>query len=170
MSYTPNINREKGFTILEIIAAVFILIVAVVAICFAFSQIVVATSLVSSRLTAAYLAQEGIEIIRNIRDSNWFTLGWDVNLSTCSSGCEADYTTGTGVLDATPLRNYTGNHLNIDEDNFYSYLAGTPTRFTRKITVTADSDYILRVSVLVNWQDRGKSYNYETEESLYDWY
>jgi len=34
-------------------------------------QTMVAASLNQSKLTAYYLAQEGIELVRNIRDSNW---------------------------------------------------------------------------------------------------
>lgn len=80
--------NKKGFTIIETILAVFIITIGVLG---AFSLILMISSFtsgISSRLSAVYLAQEGIENIRNIRDSNWLaqrynpaTL-WDQGIST----------------------------------------------------------------------------------------
>jgi len=163
---------------LEIIIAIFILVVAVIGAYSAFSRIIVATSIISSRLTAAYLAQEGIEIIRNIRDTNWLKgTNWDdiieiFNDKSCSSGCEADYTTGA-VNETTMLRSCMspmGASLNIDADGFYSYSNGSPTKFKRKIIITSTVIDVLQVSVLINWEDRGETYNFTAEENLYNWH
>lgn len=163
-------KKDKGFTLLEMIIATFILVIAVVGLYSLFSQIIVATSIVSSRLTAAYLAQEGIEIIRNIRDTNWLNnTNWDNELTSCSFGCEADYRTGT-VNETTVLRAYENAYLNVDVDGFYSYsTSGSPTKFKRKITVTPIGD-VLKISVSIEWEDRGKTYNFTTEENLYNWH
>ena len=68
-------NKEKesltGFTILELIVAIFVMTVGVLGAYAVVQQIIVYNSISSSRLTAAYLAQEGIELVRNIRDTNW---------------------------------------------------------------------------------------------------
>jgi len=164
---------------LEMLIAAFILVIAVIGAYSAFSRIIVATSIISSRLTAAYLAQEGIEIIRNIRDANWLKgFEWDSGLDICSSGfgCEADYTTGA-VNETTMLRSCMspmGASLNIDAGDFYSYSSGSPTKFKRRIIVTritpTATDVVLQVSVLINWEDRGESYNFTAEENLYDWH
>ena len=63
--------NNRAFTILEVIAAIFVMTVGVLGAYAVVQQIIVYTSISSSRLTAAYLAQEGIELVRNIRDSNW---------------------------------------------------------------------------------------------------
>lgn len=171
MFHVPCFKKEKGFTMLEVIVTIFILVVAVIVAYYAFYKIMVTTSMISSRLTAAYLAQEGIEIIRNIRDTNWLnSLEWDTGFWVCWSGCEADYTTGTGISGETSLRAYTGEPLNIDANQFYSYSGGTPTKFKRKITITTEGDNLLKVSVLIEWQERGEPYNFEAEEHLYKWY
>lgn len=80
--------NKKGFTLIEATLAAFILSVGVLG-AFGLIQAVAGfTSAVSSRLTAVYLGQEGIENIRNIRDSNWLkqrsapATAWDAGIST----------------------------------------------------------------------------------------
>lgn len=168
-------EKNKGFTMIEMVIAIFILVVAIIGSYYYFSRITIATSVISSRLTAAYLAQEGLEIIRNMRDDNWLkgVADWAGGFSVCSSGCEADYTTGA-VIEATVLRSYTGASLDIDSDGFYNYFSGSPTKFKRKITVTpvivTPDDTVLQVSVLMEWEDRGELYNFTAEEKLYNWH
>ena len=56
---------------MEVILAIFILTVAVFASFSLIQQTVVGVSLNQSKLIAYYLSQEGVENIRNIRDTNW---------------------------------------------------------------------------------------------------
>lgn len=161
-------KKQKGFTIIELIISIFILSIAVVGVFGAFSMIVILTSDATNRLTATYLAQEGMEIIRNIRDSNWLNMdanpgmaSWDDYISSCEgSGCEVDFTT-TGSV-SNPIRPYTlsGNYLNKNVNGFYSYGSGTATKFKRKITVSpiqdvdGKSDHILMVITRVAWDQK----------------
>ncbi|MDD5144686.1 MAG: dockerin type I domain-containing protein [Candidatus Pacebacteria bacterium] len=62
---------KNGFTLIEVVIAIFFLTVGVGG-CFALIQQVSASnSLNKSKFEAFYLAQEGVEIVRNIRDNNW---------------------------------------------------------------------------------------------------
>src|SRR3989344_7333201 len=73
--FMPN---NKGFTLIEATLATFILVVGVLGVFSAIQIITRFTSEVSLRLQATYLAQEGIESIRNIRDANWLAASpWD---------------------------------------------------------------------------------------------
>ena len=47
---------------------------------------------IQKRIVAAHLAQEGVEVIRNIRDSNWLSgSNWTANINTAGiAGC-VDY-------------------------------------------------------------------------------
>lgn len=81
-------SNKKGFTLLEVTTGTFLLTIGVLGV-FALIQMIAAfTSSVSSQLTAVYLAQEAIENVRNIRDSNWLeqryeiTVPWDEGIST----------------------------------------------------------------------------------------
>jgi prepilin-type N-terminal cleavage/methylation domain-containing protein len=95
-------NMKNGFTIIELVISIFILSVAIVGVFSAYSMVTILTSDASDRLTATYLAQEGMEITRNVRDTNWLNIDagnpagatWLDGLS-CLSGCEADYTNAT---------------------------------------------------------------------------
>ena len=72
-----NLKTAKlsaGFTIIELIISISILSVAIVGIFSAFSIITILTSDSADRLTGTYLAQEGMEIVRNIRDNNWLNM------------------------------------------------------------------------------------------------
>lgn len=63
--------NNKGFTILEILIAVLVITIGILAAYSVTQQIVSYTLTSASRITAAYLAKEGIEITRNSRDTNW---------------------------------------------------------------------------------------------------
>lgn len=78
-------NNQKGQTVLELIIAITILVVALVA-----TLVLIVTSINASRearnkLIATNLAREGIEVIRNIRDSNWVDSTLQCNDPTCSN-------------------------------------------------------------------------------------
>ncbi len=156
----------------EAIIAVFITVVGVIGLYNIFSRMIISTSSSSSKLAAAYLAQEGIEVVRNIRDTNWLNpaKSWDTGLVDCSYGCEADYKTGTQE-EETPLRPYyNGTYLNLDNNNFYSYSPGALTKYKRQITIEKIETDILKVNVLISWEDKKKPYSFEVDEYLYNWY
>ena len=173
---------QKGFTIIELIISIFILTIAIVGIYNAFSVVTILTSDSVDRLTASYLAQEGMEIVRNIREINWLNMdvgnptnaswldglslyGANNNFDCNTQGCEVDYTT-TGSSSNLVLRQ-VGDYLNIDTNGFYGYGAGTPTKFKRKIIITPiqDVDYspsnpppylyhIIKVTTQVSWDEK----------------
>ena len=137
------------------------------------------TSISSSRLAAAYLAQGGVEVVKNIRDSNWLKqrvdpdVNWDTGLPI--GNWEADYKT------QTLTRYYSGSYLYIDSDSgFYTYISfpepnDIKTRFKRKITVqkedlTGDALYDeINITVQIEWKERGKDYSVSAQEILYKW-
>ncbi|MBI2450409.1 MAG: prepilin-type N-terminal cleavage/methylation domain-containing protein [Candidatus Nealsonbacteria bacterium] len=81
-------NTKRGFTLIETTIATFILTVGILGVFALVQMITVFTSSISSQLRAVYLAQEGVENIRNIRDSNWLALAvWDQGIA--SSGWES---------------------------------------------------------------------------------
>jgi len=177
---------NKGFTIIEMVISIFILSIAIITIFGSFSLMVQLSSEAGDRLTATYLAQEGVEIIRNIRETNWLAsatgsgvVAWDDGLSACSSalGCEVDYkTTGFGE---NPVYPWQDRFLKTDVDNhFYGYDSGTDTKFKRKITIDKTlAPYILKVKVKVSWKKKpsvidpnGAEGTTEAEDILYDWH
>lgn len=175
---------NKGFTLIEVIAAILIILIGLLGVFSATQKIVSYIAFSNSKLTASYLAQEGLELVRNIRDNNWLSNDvpaplWDKWIdntapdcsSLTSTGCEIDY-------DATNLVSYgTGTFLKIENGSgLYGYDIGSPTKFKRKITIKAiDNDVplngndILEITVLVEWSERGEYHSITARGNLYDW-
>lgn len=169
---------KNGFTLLEAIVAIFVLIVAISGSFTLINYVISSTPVTTSKLIASYMAQEGIELIRNIRDTNWLqaTGVWDKGLSSeCTgacqcidaNGCVVDYA-DTNQLDPI-LQAYTGQFLNIDANNLYGYSGGTSTKFQRQIIISPLSPDILNVSISIYWQDKGINYQINAQENLYNW-
>ena len=186
---TSDFRLRSGFTLLEVIAAIFLITVGIIGSYSLITQTISSSTFSKDKLIAAYLAQEGIEIVRNIRDTNWLeriSLDpanlWDEGLTNCSGVC--DGTTGNGCMvdynhsysPADPyhpvLPQYTGDVLNIDSNGFYSYstvLPFTPTKFKRKVVINPNGSDILNVCVYVEWQEKGITHSTVAREDLYQW-
>lgn len=169
-----SFKKNDGFTMIELIIAIAILSFGIIGIYSAFSPIIALTYTISLRFNAAYLAQEGLEIIRNIRDNNFINNDpFSAGLLSCSLGCQADYKTGTSVQTIdNQLQTYNANNfLKINSDGFYSYDVGTDTRFKRKITIIQPLGVDnLKVDVQIFWDYNGQQFNYQTEGYLYNWH
>jgi putative endonuclease len=149
-----------GFTLIETITAIFILTTGILALSSLISYFISASSISGQRLIAAYLAQEGIEIVRNLRDTNLLNgRSWDYGLN--SGDWQADYN------DAT-LSPYTGSFLNLEGSGFYGYGSGNLTVFKRKINLQKSGN-VLKILVEVSWQERGRSHSLTAQANLYNW-
>jgi len=176
--------NKKAFTLVELMIVVFIVSMGMVGVMSLISQIFLYTHLNQSKLTGAYLAQEGIEIVRNIRDTNWLegrtdngtvtpgdeTDDWDYKIK----GSGTDYTyavqydTNSASIDYSPNSiDDPGARLKIN--GFYSHGAVNPTFFYRLITVEKISNDKLRVRCEVKWTEHAHSYQIVAEEHLYKW-
>jgi len=76
-----NVKMNKGFTILELMITIVVISIGVLGAYSVIQDILLSTAKSSNRLTATYLAQEGIELVRNERDTNWIrNNGWTDNI------------------------------------------------------------------------------------------
>lgn len=159
--------NKPGFTLLEVIAAMAVIGVGVGAAFVLIQRTLMFSSVVAFRTTASYLAQEGEEIARNIRDTNLLALHkgfggtWSDGLTSCAAGCEADY-------EDTQFVSYQNRFLKRN-NFFYSYTGGSETAFKRKIIITPVSSDQLDVSVEVTWSERGRSGSVTASTQLYNW-
>ncbi|MDD2732119.1 MAG: hypothetical protein PHI53_02900 [Candidatus Pacebacteria bacterium] len=174
------LSENKGFTFIELIITIFVLIVGILA-AFIIAQSPLSYLNISlSRLTASYLAQEGIELVRNIRDGNWIGgVAWNNGLNSCKSTshfCEIDY----NDLNLNSISKIQPpNFLNRESLGFYGYASGAPTTFTRQITIdeidnpdknNGGSNKILEVTVLIKWKEKNKDYDFSVQEHLYPYW
>ncbi|MCK9393555.1 MAG: prepilin-type N-terminal cleavage/methylation domain-containing protein [Candidatus Paceibacterota bacterium] len=179
MNKRKNKNR-KGFSLIEMLVSVFIISFALISMFGLNSKYNQQTKQEKEAYEASLLAEEGVEIVKNMRDSNWIcaTLpcgtSWDNGLTTCGSGCEIDYLKKGGDGTTTGLTSWTnpGNFLYIDPTTkLYRYPSSGEvstlqlTPYRRKITIDSTTADRLRIIVTVSW------YNYTTEvkQDIYNW-
>lgn len=153
-------------TLVEALVSVLIFSLGIVP---SFLVILMANNLASSiknNLVAANLAQEGIEIVRAIRDTNWFLdNSFDLGLSDGAYRVE---------WNSTSLLPESGNTaLRVDTGGLYNYSTGTETLFRRKVTITnvdpVNCDCQLRVVSEVTWLEKGRTETVSAELHLFDW-
>ncbi len=171
-----------GFTIIELLVAIFLISVGIIGTLTAIQQTAVYVETSSSRLTATYLAQEGLELVKNIRDMNWLRgYVWDEFLGDVGpcGNC------GDWTVDFDNDRLYTGTerYLYIADEGPHRVYRYTPTfpatailtPFRRTVTIfdkqDLDSDGSvdqMKVKVMVNWESKG-FHEVSAEEILYNW-
>jgi len=182
MRNKSHCKKKMGFTVLELIAGLFILSVGIVGVSSLISRLLWYNRFVESKAIAAYLTQEGMEIVRNIRDGNWLEgkLGadWTDGLFCCmdvapvtecsqeqSNPCKGDYSYTT--LSECPA----GECPVLKFDNqFYGYNLGVSTKFTRIIEIWEIGADQVRVCATTEWAEQGKDQSIKACEYLYNWY
>lgn len=167
--------KNKGFTILEILVTIFIITIGLLATLAAINKTLNVTSNYSKKLSALSLAQEGVEIVRNIRDSNFIkqqrglpSTPWNQGFSAIAE-YEADYL-------SQELSFYAGRYLKINNQGFYFYSSSPypETVFQRKIIIkeidplNPDPNSI-EVKVEVYWLEEGATKTATANEYLYNW-
>lgn len=152
----------KGFTLIEIIVATFLLTVGTAGAYSLIQKTIIFTSISASQLQASYLAQEGIEIIRNIRDTNYLEGDlWDDGIA-LGEDYRLDYQS-----DSFPEL-VCGPYLK-SNGSFYACSADEDSKFQRKITVAKPEADKMTVSIEVSWQERGNSHQVLAQTELYNW-
>lgn len=153
---TQQNNFHKGFTLIETLFAILIFSTALISLLSIAGKGISATQNVRQETTAHYLAQEGLEVVRNIRDSNFVTgaPSWDDGFSQCfstSSSCNLVYDQNkVPVLDTCTSPCY------IQESNgAFITLSGAPiSQYSRSIVVTpvgsSNDEYL--VTSEVSWK------------------
>lgn len=157
--------KNKGFTLMEVIIAVAIVTTALAVLIALVSFSVSGVGPGKSKLIAVNLSQEGIEIVRNIRDSNW--LSYKRSPENWRDGLDADdYRV---QYDELALLSFSDIPLKIDSEGFYQYDSGSNTPFYRKISLEHIGNNQIKVVSEVTWQEKGRTQSVQAEERLYNW-
>lgn len=162
-------NFHKGFTLIETLFAILIFSTALISLLSIAGKGISATQNVRQETTAHYLAQEGLEVVRNIRDSNFITgaPSWDDGFSQCfstsSSSCNLVYDQNkVPVLDTCTSPCY------IQESNgaFITMSGASTSPYSRAIVVTpignANDEYLVTSEVSWNAKTIERSVKLET--------
>ncbi len=167
------IMNKKGFTILEMTAVIFIVAFALVGILSFVAQNIKAQYINKNELIASMLAQEGIELIRNIRDTNWINnQTWNQSFGVPGYYI-VDYVHGI-TSEAGPPLSSSLYDLCLNANGFYidnpsGGFCSTPTNFKRVITISNTTTASTSVSCDVRWTQGGNNFDYVVSTDLYDW-
>lgn len=180
------VQQHRGFSLVELLVAISILSIAILATFTAVQGSYRGTAFAEDQIVASYLGQEGIEFIRNLRDENGiknikaFETGGSVNWLTGIAQVASDpcYPGKVCVIDS-PLKTITSCSdeasscpmLKYDSaSGLYGYTNGwTATKFRRSITITSLSATEIRVTVDVYWQGQGIAKTFTVSEILKNW-
>ena len=155
-------SYNKGFTLVEALVALVILTIALGPSLILSSDITNVASVIQNDLIAANLAQEGVEVVRALRDSNWFTsLPFNTGFAGGIFRVEG-YSASMIVLGANPP-------LKVN-NGLYNYSAGTDTIFQRTITINNVNLNEIRIVSDVIWTERGsRARDVKVESHLFNW-
>jgi prepilin-type N-terminal cleavage/methylation domain-containing protein len=155
-------RKSRGFSLVETLVAITILLIAVLAPMRIASQSIKTAGFAREQLTAVFLAQEGIESVLHHRDADALdgdsdTWDWysELEAEGCADdGCSYDPATETFVDCST----VTNCQLYFDDDAssgaYYTHTAGSlpASAFTRIVTVTEVQPGEAHVVSTVSWE------------------
>lgn len=164
-SSVANRQCKRGFSLIESLVAITVLTVGVSSALASLYQSIGLAPKIRNKAVAAHLAQEGIELVRNIRDNNWM-LGnaWNIGLNegivgTVVSGCvQYDNNIFEGPCASSILK--------INAGGYYVHDLGSNTIFSREIKITNISATEMKVESIVNC---GTGCAMTLEDHLFDW-
>ena len=141
------------------------------------------------KLVAGYLAQEGVEYIRNMRDTlmlyssstqaGWDTFNTKLSNGSCTGG-NGCYFDDRDLWDGGPMP--MANQVTISScgascpallydsaTGKYNYVSGVTTDFARKITVTQINNNEIEISSTAYWRDGAGEKSLTLSENLFNW-
>ena len=175
---TYYLSPNYGFTLVETLVAVSVLVVAVAAPMTLAAKSLLTAFYAKDQITASYLAQEAIELVRNQRDQNFIrilqgdsTAAWLDGITTTGSSFTIDARNGAmdscgGVCDNLYLNKV---------DGIYAYSTGSgwqKSRFVRTTTVdmvSGSNDNEAVIAVVVQWNGSFGSRTFTLSEHIYNW-
>ncbi|MBI1974665.1 MAG: prepilin-type N-terminal cleavage/methylation domain-containing protein [Candidatus Zambryskibacteria bacterium] len=164
--------KNNGFTIIESLVAMAILLAAIAGASAALQTGISSYIFSKDQVIAFYLAQEGFEQVRNIRDENALAgRDWLTGLSDCFSpnSCtvspvENSNVAACGLFGTCPvLRQDT-------QTGFFGYNAlWPPTVLKREIQLEQINGYEVSILVTIDWSKGTASQSFRARENIFNW-
>lgn len=183
-------NKKRGFTVLESIVAITILSLSISGVFTSIQQSLSQATMSKDEVKAYYLAQEAMEMIRNIRDTNRLTRidtgsgDWldgisSVGTDPCYFGkvCKVD-ATGPSLIYLSYCGTDWGDCPFLNQDSatyIYSYGSGDATKFKREVKIERVRDDALgnpveiAVIVRITWSKGIINRSFEAKTYLLNW-
>lgn len=168
MSYKISLKRltRPGFTLIETVAVLFVVSVGLIGVLSLIVQNIQSQNLSKHNIISYQLAQEGVEFVRKVRDTNWKNgLTWNTGL--LAGRYYMDYRDNLPHL----VLSESDAKLGLSGEGYYVHSDGIyETPFSRVIEIESIDDNSLRIYSRVIWADRNNSFSYDLEAVLYNWY
>ena len=178
-------QKNKGFTLVETLVAVSIFSLSIITTMSVLGSGISDTGYAKKKMVAGYLAQEGIEYIRNMRDNYVLytdTTGndWETfknAISECGNAGGGSGNTKNCYFDDENLIQPCGNdlcsnHLLYDSGTGkYNYLSGVDSGFIRSIQARYPSgpNDDIKINSIISWTQPSGSFSVEFSENLFNW-
>lgn len=158
---TSQIKKQLGFTLAETLFSISIFGVVLTAVMFILVRNSNDAQFIKNSYIASGLVQEGIEVVRNLRDNEWSSgKAW---------GALVQDGTWSVQWDSLALGINPAATLNKDANGFYTYAAGAVTPFSRSISITSINTVEKKIVATVSWNEKGAAKILSAEEHLYNW-
>lgn len=162
-----SMQKKSGFTIIETLVAIFILLITTTGPLTFAQNSLRASFLARDQITAFFLAQESIEVLKNIRDTNQLSGegDWLEGFGACKPGttgdtvsCDIDASFASPIPCENPPqdRKKCSAPLRYDENTgIFSFSGNNPfSKYTRTVHVTMINDSELQIIVDVSWESQ----------------
>ncbi len=164
-----DVKTRKGFSILETVVSLAIITIGIIGILSLFTQTIRSGEMSFNQEIAANLAQEGIEVIRNKRDSNWMTIpkiDWNYGIT----ATEYKVNFKNDIWEIVSANGF--QQLYLRDNKIYTHeITDTLTIFERKIEIDNSEENILKITSTVQWTERGNTQPQKIimKDNLYNW-
>jgi len=172
-------KQNSGFTLIEMMVAIVIFTFSLLGIVVIMGGSISDTTLAKNRIIASYLAQEGVEVMRNFRDTSTLyggSTGWaDFSLALetkCINGVEGCYFNPelpsddpnylTSCLNSCPELTYS-------DLEGYNYSSSQGSGFSRIIEVKMFSSEEIGIISNVSWTKNGNLHEIEFSDVFFNW-
>jgi len=184
-----NLQKEEGFTLVESLIAIALVTVGLVGAVTLITYAISTVSFVRGKLLASQFAQEGIEVVRNMRDNNWLagkiaTNNWWEGLNygennfivpVFTDNPSGDWSLVPATSDNRKIYLFYNNETN---EKFYGQ-GNLPSSsgwerkeisFERwlRLVYKGEEDKLEVISYVV-WREKGRTHNFEIKDYLYNW-
>ena len=163
-------RNNRGQILIEAIVAISLMVIGLFGIFGVLSQSLGLNRIATDQYIAVGLASEGVEVAKNVLDSNAIRGGstpWNQCVDAADEEYAVDYT--TECLDDTRADKF----LEFDDSTgLYGYDLenGRQTKFERLVQVENLSPDRIRVTATVNWRGRGGvDYDIVIQDNFYNW-
>ncbi|MBX4200412.1 prepilin-type N-terminal cleavage/methylation domain-containing protein [Candidatus Parcubacteria bacterium] len=133
-------KKTRGVTLVEVVIATALILVLLLTLTGVYNMYLTSALENTDTVRAAYLAEEGVESVKLMRDFSWAsniaTLAVDTNYYLTFTNSKWQATTTFSLVDSTFDRKFVLSSVNRDSSSNITSSGGTLDPNTRKLTVT----------------------------------